>query len=158
MTSPEAVLLGKMAYHTKQIRRQCMYCQANSSKFNQSLNLPGCQLAAKEAQTVHAVGSNSLETTYILFELPQIEARRVLCIGEKKPRYVESRYLPMSRVTFQTIGDWDLGHCISACSWQIILCTLLRLEYISTVEPGPKITKSQINLLLKPSVVLAFEP
>ena len=24
-TSPEAVLLGKMAYHTKQIRRQCTY-------------------------------------------------------------------------------------------------------------------------------------
>ena len=23
--SPEAVLLGKMAYHTKQIRRQCIY-------------------------------------------------------------------------------------------------------------------------------------
>ena len=24
-TSPEAVLLGKMAYHTKQIRRQCKH-------------------------------------------------------------------------------------------------------------------------------------
>ena len=39
----------------------------------------------------------------------------------RKKTYVESRYLSMSRVTFQTIGDWDLGHCISACSWQIIL-------------------------------------
>ena len=29
-TSPEAVLLGKMAYHTKQIRRQCML---HSGKF-----------------------------------------------------------------------------------------------------------------------------
>ena len=45
-----------------------MYCQASS--INQSLNLPCCQLAGKEAQ-VHSVGSNSLETTYILFELPQ---------------------------------------------------------------------------------------
>ena len=47
-----------------------MYCQASSSQFYQSLNLSGCQLAGKEAQ-VHAVGSNSIETTYILFELPQ---------------------------------------------------------------------------------------
>ena len=33
-------------------------------------------------------------------------------------------------------------------------------QYIqgTTVEDGPKITKSQINLLLKPSVVLAFTP
>ena len=46
-----------------------VYCQASSSQFNQSLNLPHCQLAGKETQ-VHAVGSNSLETTYILFELP----------------------------------------------------------------------------------------
>ena len=46
-----------------------MYCQASSSQFNESLNLPRCQLAGKEAQ-VHAVGSNSLETTYILFKFP----------------------------------------------------------------------------------------
>ena len=46
-----------------------MYCQANSSQFNESLNLPCCQLAGKKPQ-VHAVGSNSLETTYILFKLP----------------------------------------------------------------------------------------
>ena len=40
--------------------------QASSIK---SLNLQYCLLAGKEAQ-VHAVGSNSVETTYILFELP----------------------------------------------------------------------------------------
>ena len=39
------------------------------AKFNESLNLPHCQLAGKEAQ-VHAVGINSLETTYIQFKLP----------------------------------------------------------------------------------------
>ena len=38
-----------------------MYCQASSSQFNESLNLP------------HAVGSNSLKTTYILFKLPYVE-------------------------------------------------------------------------------------
>ena len=48
-----------------------MYCQSRSSQFNESLNLPRCQVAGKEAQ-VHAVGSNSLETTYILFKLPQL--------------------------------------------------------------------------------------
>ena len=48
-----------------------MYCQASSSQFNQSLNLPRCQLAGKEAQA-----SNSLETTYyILFEHPYLTYR-----------------------------------------------------------------------------------
>ena len=49
-----------------------MYCQASSSQFF-SITQPLrslWQLAEKGAQ-VHAVGSNSLETTYILFELPQ---------------------------------------------------------------------------------------
>ena len=46
-----------------------MYFQASLSQFNESLNLPCCQLAGKETQ-VHAVGSNSLETTYILFQPP----------------------------------------------------------------------------------------
>ena len=31
-TSPGAILLGKMAYHTKQIRRQCT-CQPKSQKW-----------------------------------------------------------------------------------------------------------------------------
>ena len=48
-----------------------MYFQVSSIQFNESLNLPRCQLAGKEAQ-VYAVGSNSLETTYILFKLPHI--------------------------------------------------------------------------------------
>ena len=42
-----------------------IYCQASSSQFNESLNPPHCQLAGKEAQQVHAVGRNSLETTYL---------------------------------------------------------------------------------------------
>ena len=49
-----------------------MYCQASSSQLNESINLSRCQLAGKEAQ-VHAVGSNSLETTYILFKLPCLQ-------------------------------------------------------------------------------------
>ena len=56
-----------------------MDCQASSSQFKpvqasffQSLNLYHCLLAGKEAQ-VHAVGRNSLETTYIIFELPYLE-------------------------------------------------------------------------------------
>ena len=63
-----------------------MYCQASSSQFNQSLNLLHCQLAGKEAQ-VHAVGSNSLETTYILFELPYASICGLyICAKNDKPR------------------------------------------------------------------------
>ena len=48
-----------------------MYCQASSSQFKpvQSITQPPTLLAG----WVHAVGSNSLETTYILFELPYSE-------------------------------------------------------------------------------------
>ena len=46
-----------------------MYCRANSSQFNQSLNLPCYYLAGHNSKGI-AVGSNSLETTYILFKLP----------------------------------------------------------------------------------------
>ena len=35
-TFPSAILLGKMAYHTKQIRRQCMYL------INLALMKPSC--------------------------------------------------------------------------------------------------------------------
>ena len=38
-TSPEAVLLGKMAYHTKQIRRQCMFRMKDESTFIASIML-----------------------------------------------------------------------------------------------------------------------
>ena len=41
-----------------------MYCQASSSQVNKSLNLQRCQLAENKVQ-VHAVGSNSPETTQI---------------------------------------------------------------------------------------------
>ena len=34
-TSPEAILLGKMAHHTKQIHQECMYC--NRSILNRGL-------------------------------------------------------------------------------------------------------------------------
>ena len=37
-TSPGTISLGKMAYHTKQIRRECMYLK-NFSKKNVSGNL-----------------------------------------------------------------------------------------------------------------------
>ena len=52
-----------------------------SSQFNKSQNLPRCQLTGKEAQLA-AVGSNSLETTYILFKLPQsyVASYKVICI------------------------------------------------------------------------------
>ena len=48
-----------------------MYCQASSSQFNQSLNLSASWLG-RVPRYVHAVGSNSLETTYILFQLPYL--------------------------------------------------------------------------------------
>ena len=63
-----------------------MYCQASSSHLNESLNLPRCQLAGHKAQ-VHAVGSNSLETTYILFKLaylkPQKHSANLILIKKK---------------------------------------------------------------------------
>ena len=56
------------------------HCYVLSSQFNESLNLLHCQPAGKEAQ-VHAVDSNSLEATYILFELPQVRCQ--VFISEK---------------------------------------------------------------------------
>ena len=46
-----------------------MYCQGSSSQIK-SITQPLPLLASWEGSLVHAVGSNSLETTYILFELP----------------------------------------------------------------------------------------
>ena len=46
--------------------------QANSNQFNQSINLSSGYVAEKKAK-IHAVGSNSLETTYILFKLPYLK-------------------------------------------------------------------------------------
>ena len=47
---------------------QLSLCTVKQNKINHS-TFPATKLAAKEAQ-VHAVGSNSLEATYILFDLP----------------------------------------------------------------------------------------
>ena len=41
-TSPEAILLGRMAHHTKQIRRECTKAQANIYDFMKNISTTGC--------------------------------------------------------------------------------------------------------------------
>ena len=55
-----------------------MYCQGSSGKIK-SITQPLPLLAGWEGNLVHAVGSNSLETTYIIFELPYRTSAEKLC-------------------------------------------------------------------------------
>ena len=50
-TSPEAVLLGKMAYHTKQIRRQCIIQNLQTSPITQTSFLVGTYFAISHSKT-----------------------------------------------------------------------------------------------------------
>ena len=54
---------------------------------------------------MHAVGSNSLETTYILFELPYLEQYRTDIIFQKKLiNYRDvSDELPLARITLSAL-------------------------------------------------------
>ena len=114
-----------------------MYCQAISSQF-QSVTQPSTLLAGWE-------GSNSLETTYILFELPYQGLRKVdgkMCAERNAASWVRFVQFLDLFVHFVRVWDkaWSKSYAITL--WVDALCVSSSAILCTLLDSGGKLTSS----------------